>query len=170
MQAMTHGRQPWYREPWPWLLMSGPAAVVVAGAFTAWLAVVNEDGLVAEDYYKQGLSINKVIRRESAAAALGVKARVLVGEHGLRVQLAGAAPAALTLQLVHPTRAGMDRTVRLQAEGGGWYAGRVDVAAGRWKVAIEDDSGVWRIAGAAADVRPGAELQVDARGMAEAGG
>ena len=26
--------KPWYREPWPWLLMSGPAAVLVAGAAT----------------------------------------------------------------------------------------------------------------------------------------
>ena len=22
--------QPWYREPWPWILMAGPAIVVVA--------------------------------------------------------------------------------------------------------------------------------------------
>ena len=29
---------PWYREPWPWILMAGPAAVVIAGLFTAWLA------------------------------------------------------------------------------------------------------------------------------------
>jgi len=28
--------KPWYREPWPWILMSGPAAVLVAGAATIW--------------------------------------------------------------------------------------------------------------------------------------
>ena len=26
--------KPWYREPWPWLLMLGPAVVVVAGFIT----------------------------------------------------------------------------------------------------------------------------------------
>ena len=41
--------RPWYKEPWPWLLMSGPAAVVLAGALTAWLAFAGADGLVAED-------------------------------------------------------------------------------------------------------------------------
>ena len=34
---------PWYREPWPWLLMAGPAAVVVAGLITAWIAVKTDD-------------------------------------------------------------------------------------------------------------------------------
>ena len=27
-------RAPWYREPWPWILISGPAIVVVAGMAT----------------------------------------------------------------------------------------------------------------------------------------
>jgi len=40
--------QPWYRHPWPWILMAGPAIVVVAGLVTAFLAVTTFDGLVAE--------------------------------------------------------------------------------------------------------------------------
>ena len=59
--------RPWYREPWPWILMAGPAVVVVAGFFTLWLAVSTSDGLVVEDYYKQGLAINRVFAREDAA-------------------------------------------------------------------------------------------------------
>ncbi|HSC95836.1 MAG TPA: FixH family protein, partial [Burkholderiales bacterium] len=43
--------KPWYRERWPWLLMAGPAAVLVAGAATIWIAFASADGLVAEDYY-----------------------------------------------------------------------------------------------------------------------
>ena len=58
--------RPWYREPWPWILMSVPATAVVAGIITLWLAVSSADGLVAEDYYKQGLAINRVIEREEA--------------------------------------------------------------------------------------------------------
>jgi hypothetical protein len=50
--------KPWYREPWPWILMSGPAVVVVAGVATAWIAFATADSLVAEDYYKRGLTIN----------------------------------------------------------------------------------------------------------------
>ena len=62
---------PWYREPWPWIIMAGPAVVVVAGVVTAWIAFSGADGLVADDYYKQGLAINKVLAREQRAAFLG---------------------------------------------------------------------------------------------------
>ena len=44
-QATT---QPWYRHPWPWILMAGPAIVVVAGIATAVIAVRTADPLVAD--------------------------------------------------------------------------------------------------------------------------
>ena len=56
--------------------MSGPAAVVVAGAITTWIAFATADGLVADDYYKHGLAINAVLKREQAAAQRGIEARV----------------------------------------------------------------------------------------------
>ena len=43
--------KPWYKEPWPWLLMSGPAIVVVAAFVTLWLAASNSSDLVSDDYY-----------------------------------------------------------------------------------------------------------------------
>ena len=30
---LTEIVQPWYRHPWPWILMLGPFVVVVAGMF-----------------------------------------------------------------------------------------------------------------------------------------
>ena len=59
--------QPWYRQPWPWLLMLGPAVVVVAGIATAWIAYSTSDGLVAEDYYKKGLVVDQVLARSREA-------------------------------------------------------------------------------------------------------
>ena len=61
MTLATSAATPWYREPWPWILMSGPAAVIVAGAFTIWIAFSGADGLVTQDYYKQGLAINRTL-------------------------------------------------------------------------------------------------------------
>ena len=140
-------RKPWYREPWPWLLMAGPAIVVVAGIVTAWIAVKYEDGLVADDYYKQGLAINQVIRRETAGAALDMRARVLFGENRVRVFLTGAAlPQELVLRLVHRTRAGLDRETRLKSDGNGWYEGAMpSTASGRWNLFLEDGDRNWRL-------------------------
>jgi hypothetical protein len=136
---------PWYREPWPWLLMAGPAAVVVAGAATTWIAFASADGLVAEDYYKQGLGINKVIAREERAHALGIAAALEMQDGRIRVRLEGAAPPALFVQLAHRTRAGFDQRLRLARVAGAYEAELAPLAPGGWRASIEDPRGDWRI-------------------------
>jgi hypothetical protein len=135
----------WYREPWPWLLMAGPAAVLVAGAATTWIAFASADGLVAEDYYKQGLSINRRLAREDAAHRLGLSARIEI-EAKLRVTLQGARPEVLFVHLAHATRAGHDVRLRLTQTVPGIYEAELPpLPAGRWRIAIEDPRGTWRI-------------------------
>ena len=137
---------PWYREPWPWLLMSGPLAVLVAGGFTSWIAFSSVDGLVAEDYYKQGLAVNRVLAKEEEARHLGLSAEVRIAEGKIAVQLAGQHPPALFVRLAHATRSGHDVRLRLApAAGGGYEAELPPLAAGRWQVVIEDPLGSWRI-------------------------
>jgi hypothetical protein len=128
--------------------MAGPATVVVAGIVTAWIAVTYEDGLVADDYYKQGLAINQVIRRDAEAAALNLQARLLFGEGRVRVMLSGSAtwPEELVLRLVHRTRAGLDQEARMAHSGGGWYEGALPASAsGRWHLLLEDGERHWRL-------------------------
>lgn len=40
--------RPWYREPWPWILIAIPALAVVGGAVTLWLALSHPDALVLD--------------------------------------------------------------------------------------------------------------------------
>lgn len=145
--------RPWYREPWPWLLMSGPAVVVVAGIATAWLAVESSDGLVEDDYYKQGLAVNQRIARNEQAATLGLKAEVMFGAQGqVRLMLmtngGAASPESITLRLMHPTRSGADIQVALKREGG-LYVGALatTMSTGRWHASLEDDARSWRMTG-----------------------
>ncbi len=65
---MDKGTQsaPWWKHGHVWLLISGPAAVVVAALLTAWIAVAKPDPVIADDYYRQGLDINKQLARERA--------------------------------------------------------------------------------------------------------
>lgn len=155
------GALPWYREPWPWLLMAGPGIVLVAGFFTAWLALTHEDGLVADDYYKRGLAINQELRRDSNATALGIRAGIMFGDSTVRVFLSVPAPMPerLALQLVHPTRAALDKRVVLHAGGSGWFEGPLAASgAGRWGVLLENEERTWRLTG---------ELKADNTGSLE---
>lgn len=146
---------PWYREPWPWILMAGPAAVLVAGAITIWIAFATSDGLVAQDYYRQGLAVNRVLEREDTAARLGLGAEItLAGDrHRIVVGLRGADPRELNVRFAHATRSGHDIALRLARVGLGRYEAAVaqDLPPGRWNVVVEAPhdapGGAWRLAG-----------------------
>lgn len=151
---LTQTVQPWYRYRWPWILMAGPFLVVVAGFITAYLAVVSNDGLVDDDYYKLGMEVNKVSVRDHKALSLGLQADVMQSADGaqIRILLRGkpdvALPEVLRLRIVHPTRSGADQMVLLRADGGGSYTGKLAAGlTGRWHIALEDDGGQWRLTG-----------------------
>jgi hypothetical protein len=138
--------KPWYREPWPWLLMSGPAAVLLAGAATTWIAFACADGLVAEDYYKQGLGINRRLAREDTARQLGISAAIRIEASSIRVELHGATPEAVFVHLAHASRAGHDVRLRLARLPDGAYETPLPaLPAGRWHAVIEDPRASWRI-------------------------
>jgi hypothetical protein len=146
---------PWYREPWPWLLMAGPALVIVAGFITLWLAIRSDDGLVADDYYKRGLAINQMLSRALRAEQLALSARAEWGADAARVRLTltgtGTLPGELRLRLVHPTQAVADQVVELHAIATGVYEGTLAAAAGGRRVMmLEDLARTWRLAGEAA--------------------
>jgi uncharacterized protein len=158
--------KPWYRERWPWLLMAGPAIVVLAGFITGYIAWASYDGVVAEDYYKRGLLINRQLGRLALADSLQLGALVSIDERGeVRARMTGGStdasqPDALRLKLVHPTRSGQDRIATLARGADGVYRGRiVSPLVGRWQLTLETDA--WELAattitGSEREVRLGA--------------
>lgn len=162
MNTLAAAPRPWYRETWPWLLMLGPAVVVVAGFITLWLAIKSFDGLVADDYYKKGLGVNQDLSRRERAATLGITARL---EHDaparkVRATLTGDGPPMLNLRFTHPTRAGQDVKVELKQITKGQYEGPLLLPAqSKWN--IELSAANWAIDGewtdtatAAIDLKP----------------
>lgn len=155
MQMSQTDALPWYREPWPWLLMAGPAAVVVAGFATLWIAISSSDGLVADDYYKQGLAINQTLQREALAVQNGYHAAAEFADDGRRITVrlesaSGASlPDTLQLRIVHPTRAGRDGLVMLRKTSDGLYGGvGPALTEGRWMLILQDQQSTWRLDGA----------------------
>lgn len=138
----------WFQEPLVWLVISLPLSAVVAGFYTLWLAVRSADGLVVDDYYREGLAINRELARDERATALGLEASILLTATRFDLQLSAATtstlPAQLKVQLLHPTRRGLDRTLLLNATAPGHYASQLTpLPAGRWHVLIEHAD--WRL-------------------------
>jgi hypothetical protein len=112
-----------------------------------WLAFSSADGLVAEDYYKPGLAINKRLAREDEARRLGLSAKVALQQGRIHVELRGEAPDVVFVHLAHATRAGHDVRLRLaQVAPGTYEADTGALPAGHWHIVIEDARGAWRIA------------------------
>jgi hypothetical protein len=140
-------RTPWYRERWPWLLMLGPAIVVVAGFATLWIALRSDDGVVADDYYKRGLAINQTLDRANRGAALvlgGTLDVAVDGNVAATLRARSALPPVVRLRVIHPTRAGLDHAADLVVAVDGVYRGRLDgLSAGRWMIVVETPE--WRL-------------------------
>ena len=137
--------RPWYRDRWPWALIAGPVAVVVASLVSAWIAAASDDGLVAQDYYKQGLLINRKLGLAAAISAPEPGATIALSRGGeLHVRLEGVSqPARLELKLSQP--GGRDlRIVSLAAAAEGEWVGTLpELGAGRLIVTLESDA--WRM-------------------------
>jgi hypothetical protein len=57
---------PWWRHGHLWLVVAGPAIVVVASIVTAVIAAHGADKVVEEDYWRKGMDINKQLAAERA--------------------------------------------------------------------------------------------------------
>jgi len=178
------------REPLVWLVTGIPLLTIVAGMVTLWIAFQRADSNVTEEYYKDGLAINRRIERDDQAATFGLNGRLSIaaaGKAGGSTPEAGGAsrpgvdaanlaislvlsglPEAfepqLTLSMTHPVRQSLDRRVVLEGVGAGRYVGGMQdggAAGTRWTLAVESPR--WRMAFAGLHrLEAGTRLDVDA--------
>lgn len=68
---------PWWKFGHVWLVIAGPAIVVVASFITLYLAITRPDPVIAEDYYLKGIEINKTLggAGQEASMAPAIQAR-----------------------------------------------------------------------------------------------
>lgn len=144
---------PWYGHRWPWLLMAGPAAVILAGSYTAWLAYSGQDAMVVDDYYNQGKAINQDLRRDRIATALGLafSARYDPASERLKGTLLGfGKPVSqpIIVRLAHATQPQKDIQLMAQPDADGAFSIVLPMLErGRWQVVVESAQREWRLNG-----------------------
>jgi hypothetical protein len=144
---------PWYAQRWPWLLIAGPLLVVIACMFTTWLAFTRDDALVVDDYYMEGQAINRDLRRDVAASALGLTFDMRYDAAAGRLSgslMSFGAPIAgnVIIHLAHATQPEKDLQFLVQPD----QAGRFSVSLpmlemARWQVQVESERRDWRLLG-----------------------
>ena len=142
---------PWYRQFWPWFLIMLPASVVMAGLFTAYIAHRHADDLVVDNYYKEGLTINRRLEKEQRATELQLTARLQFSNEVVTVELDGPVGAStLRLLLSHPLEADEDFAVSLSKVSPGHYRGILAHKIAphwHWSLETQQENG-WRLGGA----------------------
>jgi len=143
---------PWYREPIMWLVIAFPLTAVIVGFVSLALAIRSDDGMVEDDYYKQGMTINRVLARDKAAAAGDLTGTVELdtAQHELLVRLTArqalALPDNIEIKLMHATRAGFDRSLVLPRHADGTYRAPLpEFVPGHWAVQLTAQD--WRLTG-----------------------
>ena len=116
---------PWYRYPFLWLAILLPATSVVGGLTLLYIAIVNADTPVVDEWYKEGRAINRSVEQERLAARLGIRLELAQVGAGIQARLSSEAgipmPDTLNVSLRHPTLPERDVTLALEHIEGALY-------------------------------------------------
>lgn len=145
-------QRPWYREPWPWVLIAIPASAVIWSAFLITVAFDHQVAMVEDDYYDEGMGINLELSRDIEAANLGLTAEVdFTAKRHIDITLNSEKRRNwddLRLEFLHPTLGDRDQSVTAQRTGKGQYRARIDeLSQGRWYLDVRNGENDWRLKG-----------------------
>lgn len=146
--------EPWYKQFWPWVLILLPGTVVVAGLTTVFIANQHADDLVVDEYYKDGLAINRQLEKKQRAQALGIAAQLQFGAAEISAHTSGPVEAGeLRLLMSHPLEADRDFEMTLSRQQPGVYSGKLPQPIAprwHWTLELEGEQG-WRLDGSVQD-------------------
>ncbi len=146
MTQETH--RPWYKEPMVWLVIAIPAVAVVLNLTQGIYAMSTFDGVVVDDYYKEGKAINQTLARDDAARAAGIIADLDFDyDKGLvsaKIKAKGdVAEKYVTLKMIHTTLKNNDQSILLEKQGDRYVGELKPLGPGRYEMHLE--GGAWRL-------------------------
>jgi hypothetical protein len=148
--------QPWYRQFWPWFIISLPAASVIGGLTTLWISLQTTDSLViqADDGVRNAsdrrIAAQRFASQAGLAALVDINSATGVVSATMRSGDLDDVPSALVFELSHPAFAERDVSITLnkaQPDASGnpvWVGHLVAVPGGRFYAVLRSGD-TWRL-------------------------
>lgn len=148
---MTKTGNEWYRYPMVWLVIAIPLSAVIVGSIMITLSFTTFDGLVEDDYYKQGKEINQLLARDDFAVDKGISAQITIDDStgiivvDLNSTAAYAFPEQMGMSFLHPTQSHQDVKLVLSKGPDGRYFSELTkpLNKSRWYLRISEPN--WRL-------------------------
>lgn len=148
--------KPWYRQFWPWFIIALPAASVVGGLTTVWIAMQTKDSLVmhSDDGVQAAAARGIVAESEARRLELGARFEIDIETGAIRIVLdrgrRDALPAQLLLEMTHPAFADSDLEIALNramndADDNPVYAGHVTTVPKGKRYLVLRNGDAWRL-------------------------
>jgi len=151
MNSTAEQESPWHKQFWVWFIIVLLVTTVIAGVTTVIIAVKHDDSLVVDNYYKEGLAINRVITQKENAVKLGVVASLSFNAENQMLNIVlseqhASANNIIKIRLVHATISEFDREHFLTRNSDDGYAVKLgSVQPGWWRIIIEPVDAQWQI-------------------------
>jgi hypothetical protein len=150
MNELSSNKNAWYYHTIPWLMLTILLATITSGVMMIVISVSDPDDIVVDDYYKQGLGINRDKARNERARKLGIKPVFTIRKGSITILVKGTPPGQtkpVRLHLQHPTRKRLDKIITLPCTGK-ICQGTLSLPEGaKYYYSIEPGSSNWRISG-----------------------
>lgn len=136
-------------NPVAWLVLLLPAAAIVGGIWTIWLAAGPGATDASPDEVRRMAQVQEAaMDADEVAAREGLSARLHLLDDGLRLELLPMpGTMAPQLQLVHPVEARHDRLLGFSPGPDGWRSEETIAGDIAWRLRLVAPDGRWRLVG-----------------------
>lgn len=130
MSQQEFDEGPWYKQFWLWFMLVPLGILVMASFYLLYKAVTTHDGVVVDNFYRDGKGYAVRYEEDAFARAMKLRGNLSWQDQTLRVSLGGdltPLPETMELLIIFPTNDDFDVTVIVEHRGLGEYVGQLPV-------------------------------------------
>lgn len=139
----------WYKQFWPWFLITIPVVSIILSVTMLNLAINTENSMVVDDYYKEGKGINLQLERVEIARKKNISTEIVTKGTSLSLNFLSGKPdtgAALKLMFSHATLESKDFEVLLAQDAQGVFRTQLEQPlSGKWYLTLTPLNLEWKI-------------------------